>query len=736
MNCQKGCAGLTFGRRAQGWLLVGLLAPFSLNALAATVAAEAAETAAADATELAPLTIEGNRLYDMPPSEQTGGYTVDAATVGTKTPAALRDIPQSITSYTNDYIRDRQFIHLDDLAKYTAGLRTLTNDSGRSSIYSRGYEYDEFNIDGLPAPMASIFGTVPSLVAFDRVEIMRGPSGLFSSTSELGGVVNMVRKRGTDQFKGSVEARYGTWDQNYQSVDLGGPLDQAGRVRGRFIAARADTNGEVDYNANTDETYYGALDIDLDDATTLSFGLLHEVKNITPTNGYPTDVRGNLLDFSHSRFLGADWNYFDGKTTDLVTELTHRFDNGGYGRLAMRGSRRDSDFMYAFTGAAVSSTGATSLRSTQRDFEQDTFALDASYSQPFGTFGQVSEFVVGSDYKYYDTDYLNGATNFGAINVNTYRPSRFAKRSPTYTSDISSTTQELGLYSKVTFRPVADLALIGGARVSWYKGVADTTTFATATAAQSGVSSEQRKNAFVTPYGGVVYDLDANHSLYASYSQVTKPQDSTGADGDLLKPREGEQYELGIKGSYWNGDLNARLSLFQLTDNNRAATVYDSNGVAITTYKEAAGKSRVRGAEMEMSGALTPQWEVLAGYTYMHTEDLSGDTTTTFQVMPRHQASLWNKYTLNEGALAGLSLGAGVSAMSDFYLQASGVKVSAPGYATVDAKLSYPVTKQLTATLDANNLFDREYYSRVGSVSTFNFYGPSRSFTLGARYDF
>jgi outer membrane receptor for ferric coprogen and ferric-rhodotorulic acid len=736
MNCQKGCAGLTFGRRAQGWLLAGLLAPFPLNALAATVAAETAEIAAADATELAPLTIEGNRLYDMPPSEQTGGYTVDAATVGTKTPAALRDIPQSITSYTNDYIRDRQFIHLDDLAKYTAGLRTLTNDSGRSSIYSRGYEYDEFNIDGLPAPMASIFGTVPSLVAFDRVEIMRGPSGLFSSTSELGGVVNMVRKRGTDQFKGSVEARYGTWDQNYQSVDLGGPLDQAGRVRGRFIAARADTNGEVDYNANTDETYYGALDIDLDDATTLSFGLLHEVKNITPTNGYPTDARGNLLDFSHSRFLGADWNYFDGKTTDLVTELTHRFDNGGYGRLAMRGSRRDSDFMYAFTGAAVSSTGATSLRSTQRDFEQDTFALDASYSQPFGTFGQVSEFVVGSDYKYYDTDYLNGATNFGAINVNTYRPSRFAKRSPTYTSDISSTTQEFGLYSKVTFRPVADLALIGGARVSWYKGVADTTTFATATAAQSGVSSEQRKNAFVTPYGGVVYDLDANHSLYASYSQVTKPQDSTGADGDLLKPREGEQYELGIKGSYWNGDLNARLSLFQLTDNNRAATVYDSNGVAITTYKEAAGKSRVRGAEMEMSGALTPQWEVLAGYTYMHTEDLSGDTTTTFQVMPRHQASLWNKYTLNDGALAGLSLGAGVSAMSDFYLQASGVKVSAPGYATVDAKLSYPVTKQLTATLDANNLFDREYYSRVGSVSTFNFYGPSRSFTLGARYDF
>jgi outer membrane receptor for ferric coprogen and ferric-rhodotorulic acid len=394
--------------------------------------------------------------------------------------------------------------------------------------------------------------------------------------------------------------------------------------------------------------------------------------------------------------------------------------------------------MYAFTGGAVSSTGATSLRSAQRDFDQDTFSLDASYSQPFETFGHVSEFVVGSDYKHYDTNTLIGATNFGAINVQSYTPGQFAKRSRLYNSELDTQSEELGLYSKVTLRPIADLALIGGARLGWYKGTSDTTTFATATAAQRTVSSDQRHSGYVTPYGGLVYDLDTRHSLYASYSQVYKPQDATGVDGQVLKPREGEQYELGIKGSYWNGDLNARFTVFQLTDKNRSSTVYDSAGVAISGYTEASGKSRVRGAEVEISGALTPQWDILAGYTYMKTEDLSGDVTGTFTAMPRHQASVWSKYTLASGALSGLSLGAGVSGMSDFYMQASGsaIRVNAPGYATVDAKLSYPVTRQLTATLDANNLFDREYYSRVGSVATFNFYGPSRSFTVGARYDF
>ncbi|WP_313298855.1 TonB-dependent siderophore receptor [Pseudomonas sp.] len=715
-------------RRVRGWLVLGLLAPFSLSALAQGVAEQA--TAGEVTLDLPALTIDGNRLYDMLPSEQTGGYSVDAATVGTKTPAALKDIPQSITVYTQDYLKDRQFVHLDDLAKYTAGLRTLTNDSGRSSIYARGYEYSEFNIDGLPAPMASIFGTVPSLAAFDRVEIMRGPAGLFSSTSELGGIVNMVRKRPTAEFQGHVEGSYGTWDTNHQALDLSGPLDDGGRVRGRFVASRDDTNGEVDYNANTSESYYGALDIDLDDATQLSLGLIHEVKNITPHNGYPATLSGEVPDFSHSRFLGADWNYFDGKTTDLVAELTDRFDNGGCGRVAARGSHRETDYLYAFT-ATNATTGANSERASARDFTQDTYSLDASYSQPFEAFGQVSEFVVGSDYKNYDTEYLNGTSNLGAIDVNTYSPQRFAKPAPNYSTETGMQEEEYGLYSKVTLRPVERLALIAGGRFSWYSGDFYTTTL------RSGatVNDDKRVDGRFTPYGGVVYDVTDNHALYASYSQVFTPQSDTDASGRVLKPRQGQQYEFGLKSSYFGGDLNTRLSLFRLTDENRASTDYDADGVD-TGFSVASGKTRVKGAEMEISGRLTENWEVLAGYTWMQTETVKGDAQTTFFIMPRHQASLWSKYTIAQGPLNGLAIGGGVSAMSSFHSENGGVRIDAPGYATVDAMLSYPLTEKLTATFNVNNLFDRDYLSRVGSTSTFNFYGPSRSMLVGARYDF
>lgn len=712
--------------RTIGFMLsTGLCAPFSFHALAAGVA---------DGTEqvrLETLTVDGNQLYQMESSEESEGYSVEGATVGTKTPAALRDIPQSITVLTRDYLDDRQFVNLDDMAKYTPGLRTLTNDSGRSSVYARGYEYDESNIDGLPAPMSSIYGLLPSLAAMDRVEIMRGPSGLFSSTSELGGIINLVRKRPTEEFQGHVTGRYGSWDSSMLETDLSGALNESGSVRGRFVANSTQSNGEVDYNESQNQTFYGALDVDLSDATQLSLGLMHTERDITPSNGLPAYSDGTLLDLDSSSFFGADWNDFDGEMTDLFAELTHSFANGGYGRIALRTSNRDTDFIYAYTGSSVDSDGNTSLSGTAREFEQDTWALDASYSQPFETFGNVSEFVVGADYKHYDTYYQSGSFKLGTINIYSYSASDFDEPDVTYTSGVDTEESEAGLYSKLTFRPIQDLALIGGARVSWYDSESATETLSTGAVTED----DQTYNGKVTPYAGLVYDLNANHSLYASYSEVFKPQDETGEDGEMLDPREGQQIELGIKGSYYNGLLNARFTLFQLDDKNRAATAYDDDGDSLDYY-EATGATRITGGELELSGSPLPGWDLMAGYTYMDTENRDGDENALFTLMPHHQVSLWGKYTFSGGDLAGLSIGSGITAMSDFYYEHSGTRIDAPGYAVVDAKLSYQVTPKLKATLDVNNLFNREYYSRVGSVATFNFYGPSRSVMAGLRYDF
>ncbi|MGO1463593.1 MAG: TonB-dependent siderophore receptor, partial [Marinobacter sp.] len=230
----------------------------------------------------------------------------------------------------------------------------------------------------------------------------------------------------------------------------------------------------------------------------------------------------------------------------------------------------------------------------------------------------------------------------------------------------------------------------------------------------------------------LVVDLNADHSLYASYSQVFKPQTSVDANGEFLKPREGEQYEFGAKGSYFRGNLNARASVFRLYDENRAATPNIPNAV----YSVSVGKMRIQGAELEVSGSLTEQWDLIAGYTYLDTEVEQASTARDdgiFLLMPHSQVKVWTQYGFAGGVLHGLRIGGGVTAMSDF---ASSQGVEAPGYAVVDAMVGYDFSKNLSAQLNINNLLDRKYYNRVGGANTFNMAGAPANAVASLRYDF
>ncbi|MEP3348757.1 MAG: TonB-dependent siderophore receptor [Marinomonas sp.] len=683
-----------------------ILAPFPKTLLAEEVS---------NATSLETLTVEGNALYDVESSEELTGYNVEAATVGTKTPAALKDIPQSITVLTNDFIEDQGAVYLDDLTKVTPGLRTLSNDSGRSSIYSRGYEYNEALIDGLPATISSVAGTLPSLSAFDHIEIMRGPSGLFSSTGELGGVINLVRKRATEDYQASIDVAAGSWERTQLGADVSGSLNDDGSVRGRLVIKQDDMPSEVDGNENLNQSFYATVEMDLDDKTILSVGVLHQIKELSPNNGLPAYADGTLLDVDQSTFIGADWNEFNSESTDLFLDVTRQFENGGRGRIATRVTERsrNQEYAYSFDSVDESDDTFSSIYAETGEYEENSIAFDANYSQPFELMGNVSEFVVGTDYK----DNNSNSTTAGDSITGTYSATNFDSSAITRslfdfssTSDSESGDSEIGIYGKLTFRPIENLAIISGARFSHY------------TIESSGSDDSGSE---LTPYAGLVYDLSDSHALYASYSQVFSPQTETDENDDIIDPRVGQQYEIGLKGAYYNGLLNSRLTAFQLTDKNRAYENDDGEN-------EASGKVRVSGFEAELSGQYG-NWDLLMGYTYMDTEKLSGDDESNFASMPMHTLTSWAKYTVP--SIDGLAIGAGITAMSDFYFE-RGTRVSAPGYTLIDTSISKQINENLKLSLKVNNLLDKKYYQRVASTRVFNFYGPSRNFMVSANYTF
>lgn len=723
-------------KMGQGMVAGGFAIRMGGMLLATTAISLVLESAAfaqgAEPTVLDRIVIEG-ASYE---TDDSDSYTTNLISVGEKDVLSVREIPQSTTVLTRERLEDGGYTSLDTALRETPGIVVLNNDNGRSSLFSRGFEFDNLYFNGLPAPLSSVYGTQPDMAIIDHVEILRGPAGLFGGAGEPAGAINMRLKQAKSEFEARFEGAFGSWEHKRGEVDVTGRLNESGSVRGRFVGVLQHENGFVDSVENGVGVAYGTIQADIGDSTTATFSVSHQVRDITPFNGLPTFQDGTLIDLPRSTFTGADWNRFDNSVTDYIGELEHKFDDGGHAKLSARYQATDVDFLYAWAngyaapnGDIISGGGDTSdTRWLARDYEAGSLAIDAHVSKPFELFGQEHNIILGADYQNQDITMLQGA---GVIagNQNIYGwNSALPEPTVNYTVQQGTKTDRFGIYGQLRVKPIDRLTLIGGGRLSWYN--------ATTTNLVSGaITSKQQVNAKVTPYAGVVFDVTDWLSAYSSYTEIFQPQTATDAAGNILDPREGRQYEVGLKAELFDSGVNASLAYFNLRDTNRAIADPLVPGASV-----AQGEVEVQGIELEASGSPLPGWEVAGGYTYTDSRYLNsaqaGQTFSTYT--PQHMFQFWTKYTFDEtaGAFEGVFVGGGVTAFSSFSSVSQGVTIKAPGYVTADLMAGYKINDNFTATLNVNNVFDQKYYSRVGGTSVFNFYGEPRSatFRLSAKF--
>ncbi|MBE0406486.1 TonB-dependent siderophore receptor [Psychrobacter sp. AOP22-C1-22] len=684
-------------------------------------------------TTLDTIVVTANPLYAIDPSEDNDLYNANVATVGTKIPDYLENIPQSISVITQAKIDDLNLDTLDQIAKRTTGLRVLQNDDGRSSIYSRGYEYDQYSIDGLASPMASINGTLPNLAAFDRVEVMRGPSGLFNSASEMGGVVNLVRKRGKADGDQILEANVSNPTGYGVSADLQGSLSADDSLVGRTVLQynqRANpVVDDIGGKDNQNSTVYVSADKQLNENSKFGFGYLMQDRQITPDNGLPTFADKSLISLPRDDFYGAKWNDFNSQSHDVFADFEHRLASAGVISAGMRYSDREADYNYAFAGGALEDN-KTSVAGIGADIHETSLSADVNLSQPFKIGNHQSEYVIGADYKRFKTDNENARTKalgqgltVGQINdlneVSIIEQARRGEKGFAL-AHTENTLSETGLYGKVNYKPIDKLSLIVGGRLSHYEIESDDKI--------SNADASTDSSSKATGYGAAVYELTPNINAYGSYTQVFTPQYVANQDGELLKPREGDQIEIGLKG-HWQDTLSARLSGYRLTDENAAAPTADGDQVAL-------GKRQMQGVEVEVNGEIMPNLQVSGGYSYLDSDikQASSDRDDgIFLLMPKHSANLWVSYKADNLLARPLTMGLGVNAVGEF---SSSQGIKADSYNTWDAMVSYPFNEQLTGQLNVYNLFNKDHYVRVGSLNTFNIPGDEREVKASLSYKF
>ncbi|WP_109463752.1 TonB-dependent siderophore receptor [Albibacillus kandeliae] len=692
--------------------------PLHLALLAST--ALAGPALAQDAVDLEPIIVKSSS-YE---TEDSDSYATDLISVGEKAAVSPREVPQSTTVITNAQIKDGGYTALEEALADAPGIMILNNDVGRSSIFSRGYEFDYLYFDGLPAPVSSIYGTQPDLSIVDHVEVLKGPAGLFIGTGEPAGAINMRLKQATSVArKGYYTFSADSNGQYRGEVDVAGALNESGTVRGRAVVAYGDGDSFIDMSENGVTSIYGTLAWDISPDTTLTFSLSHMERDISPYNGLPSYADNSLIWTDVDATTAADWNQFDNETNDAVLALEHRFANGTRLKFSARQSYQDADFLYAYSGSAAASDNTiSSLRWLGRDFDQDSLALDVHADIPFFLGGWEANAIVGADWqKVSSTAYQASGVISGSWDLDDWDVSDVARPDVSYTSRTDTETTSKGIYSQLRLKPNDALTLIGGARVSWYEGTS--TAYSVSSGTITGTTSEDNYDVsgHVTPFAGMTYDLSPSTTLYASYSEIFIPQSEVDSGGSLLDPVEGQQYEIGVKARVWNA-VNVSAALFDLTEVNRPVAVDGES------YYVAGEEVRSRGFEAEASGELLEGLHVAAGYTYTDTEYLNGTSEGEIfsTYTPDHMLKLQTMYDIQQGALAGWSVGGRVTVMSSF----SSRGIEAPGYGVVDLMTKKSLGNGALVRLGVSNLFDKDYYARVGSTSVFNFRGAPRTFEV------
>jgi outer membrane receptor for ferric coprogen and ferric-rhodotorulic acid len=675
----------------------------------------------------------------------TGAYTLsDKIDTATGLGLTVQETPQSVSIMTAQRILDQNLISVKDVIVNSVGVSANEVDDVRNSFFARGFEIRNTQVDGVPAAWTLAGGngeTSIDVSIYDRVEIVRGATGLLSGAGDPSASVNLVRKHAdATDLTGYVSASIGSWDTWRVSADIGTALTADGRVRARLVGRYEEGEYFMDIQDRKKWVLYGVIDADLTDSTLVRVGMSHQdtkPKGATwgalPT--FYTD--GTTTDLPRSQTTAADWTYWNSTNQNIFATVRQEFGDRwnltvNYNRLRNTG---DTQLLYLY-GGVDEATGTIQYTNPYKSKgESIQNSIDAQLKGAVSLFGRDHEIVLGAlhsvlkrhtDNFVAPTPWLTDLPLIGEEGVPYPEP----VWGTTPVRNEQERIKQTGYYGAFRLNVADPFKLILGGRLASWKQ----TGFA-----WSGTSDYGDDNVFI-PYVGALYDLTPNHRVYASYTKIFQPQNYYDINQRLLDPLDGNAYEIGLKSSFFGDALQTSVALFRIEQDNVGQVDGPPiiiGGQTFQPYRAAEGVVS-KGFELEVTGRPTPEWNINASYSQFKAEDADGVPANTDQ--PRKLLKIFTTYDL-PGVLSGLTIGGGINYRSKAYSDgtnpytATAFRFQQDGYTLVNLMARYAVTEQLQLQANVENLLDKTYYSQAGSFSQYR-YGAPRNFTISARYNF
>jgi iron complex outermembrane receptor protein len=616
--------------------------------------------------------------------------TVTQQVAGTKTATPLIETPQPITIVTEDMFRAQGAINLSDTLNYVAGVT--------ANAYGRDTRVDGFVVRGIEAlqfrdGMRDIFSFYASITSdpynFSRVEVVRGPASVLFGQGSIGGIVNFVSK--TPEFKnfGELAATYGSYNRKELAGDLNYVVNDQLAVR--VVGRARDADTYVDHVPDdrilvspsirwkpTDSTDITLLGLYQEDDSGSTSQFLPIVGTLRENPGQPRLPR--------YLFVGKPgWDRYDGRSLQGTAILNQQF--GEDVKLSMRARYIDSDVNYfthypdsysnpADPYSVYGTNGRTiGLYSDASIARMNVFSTDNNLQIKFNTGSQIEHLLLGGiDYSW---NHVKKRTGSGRDVIDIYDIDHDALTIPTISSTTDDSQKQLGVYLQDQIRAWDRVSVVLGVR-------RDHVT-------SPGIESDNA----TTFRAGIIAEIGAGFSPFASYTESFLPVAGLDGNGDQFEPQRGKQYEYGVK---WQPDRATLVTVtgFNISEVNRI--VYGTGSQIFQS-----GRLKTKGFEIEASRRFADNYEILLNYGYNKVRNL-GEISVDF--LPRRNASIWGTKTIDLGDDVSLRLGAGVRRTGE---RRSGDIVTASN-TLVDA-LAELNWRQFRLSLNATNLLDDKFYA-------------------------
>jgi outer-membrane receptor for ferric coprogen and ferric-rhodotorulic acid len=668
--------------------------------------------------------------------------TADELDTATGLGLSIAETPQSVTVMTFERIADQNLTSLSDVVSNAAGVSSKGLDSSRHAFSARGFPIDNYQVDGVPMEWSSggdAGETESDTALYERVEIVRGATGLLTGAGNPSASINLVRKHaGSDELEGFATLGLGRWSQRNAMVDVGSPLALDGRVRGRAVLSYEDGDSFTHLLENRKSVGYIVVEGDVSDQTLLRAGISYQDNDPTGSTwgglaSWYSD--GTRSDFPRSQTIGASWTRWASTNRNYFVTARHEINDRWEARIDYNDARNDAELNLLYlSGTPDRETGAGLFPSPYRsDTSREQYNIGFRLSGSFDLLGRAHELIAGYSHQkqtyFADSAPADGASvadvgNFNAWNGNypepVYRPAEMI---------VDERTKQSGFYFATRLSVSNSLKFIAGGRLAdWDQ-----------TGVSYGSPVDYGDSSVFVPYVGALYDITDQHRAYSSFTEIFKPQKALDRAGRQLDPVVGRSYEIGLKSAYLSGALQTTLAVFRIEQDNVAqpdtgflvpGTIFEASRAAKGTESE--------GVELEIVGRLREGWEATFSYTNFSAKDAQDVDVNTDQ--PRKLLKLFTTYQFVD-ALPALTLGGGVNWEGGNYTVTTNPVLLTPerleqgAYALVNLMGRYELSDRLSTQVNIDNLLDKDYYGQIGFYNQLAF-GEPRTYSVRFNYAF